>query len=157
MDPVRRYTLSNVAVFVVGLGHALLTWPLGDVAALFGVGATVVFVLEALGIAAGLHRHQMTPQVLGVPLVVVGAWPAIVYVTYRFALLAQPAGVQAAAGAALLATLIDAFTEVDALAVGVWSYPEHPLSRLRFAGVPWWNVAAWLAIVFVTAMAPTWL
>lgn len=155
MNPVRRYALTNVTLFALALGHALLTWPARDVAALFLGGAAVAFVLEAIGIAAGLFRHEMRPQVLGVPLAVVAAWPAIVYVTYRIALLGLDPGVPAAAGAAVLATVLDAFTELDAIGEGVWTYPEHPLSSLRFAGVPWWNFVAWFIIVFVTALLPS--
>jgi hypothetical protein len=155
MDPVLRYELTNVALTGVALVHALATWPPVDVAALFGGGAALVFVLETVGVGLGFHEHEMAPQVLGVPLVVVGAWPAIVYLTYRVALVALPAGAQAAAAAAVLATAMDALTEADAVAAGVWTYPEHPLSTVRWRGVPLWNFAAWLGVVFLTAMLPT--
>lgn len=154
MDPVRRYALTNVVLVVAALGHALLTWPLAATLALFAGGAAIAFVLEAAVIAAGLVRHEMRPQLLGVPLVVVGAWPAVVYLTYRVALLTLPEGAAAAAGAAVLATVLDAATEPNALAEGVWAYPEHPLSSPRLGGAPWWNFAGWLAIVFVVAMLP---
>lgn len=155
MDPVRRYELTNLALTAVALAHALATWPVADVAALFGGGAALVFVLEAIGVGLGVHRHEMAPQVLGVPLVVVGAWPAIVYLAYRVALLALPAGPQTAAAAAVLATGLDALTEADAVGAGVWTYPEHPLSTVRWRGVPLWNFAGWLGVVFLTAMLPT--
>ena len=155
MDAVRRYELTNLAVTGLALGHALATWPLADVAALFGGGAALVFVLEVVGVGLGFHRHGMAPQALGVPLVVLGAWPGIVYLAYRVALLGLSPGVEAAAGAAVLATALDALTEVDAVEEGVWTYPEHPLSTVRWRGVPLWNVAAWLVVVFATAMLPT--
>lgn len=155
MDPARRFALANTVLVVAAFGHALLTWPLAETLALFVGGAAIAFVLEAATIAAGLLRHEMRPQVLGVPAVVVGAWPAVVYVTYRLALLALPEGVPAAAGAAVLATALDAVTEPRALAEGVWTFPEHPLSSPRLAGAPWWNVAGWLVVVFATAMLPS--
>jgi putative membrane protein len=99
----------------------------------------------------------MQPQVLDVPLVAPLAWPALVYLADRGALLVLPAGVEAAAGAAVLATLPDVATGVDALAEGVWEVPEHPVSGLQWRGVPLWNFAAWLGVVFLTAMLPTWL
>lgn len=155
MDPVRRYSITNGIVVVLALGHALLTWPLADVLALFVGGATIAFVLEAVGVAAGLFHHEMRPQVLGVPASVIGAWPAVTYVAYSVALLALPGGVPAAAGAAVIALALDAATEPNAVAGGVWTYPEHPISSPRVAGVPWWNFVAWLVLVFVTAMLPT--
>lgn len=155
MDPVRRYSLTNAAFVVVALGHATLTWPLPDALALFVGGGVIAFALEIGGVAAGLVRHEMRPQVLGVSLVVIGAWPATVYVTYRVALLGLPEGITAAAGAAVLATTLDALAEPVAVDLGVWSYPEHPLSSIRYSGVPVWNAVAWLVIVFVTALLPT--
>lgn len=157
MDATRRFTLGSATVAVVAVGHALATWPLDRTVALFVGGAAIAVVLEVLGTGAGLVRHEMRPRVLGVPVVVVAAWPATVYVWYRVALLALPAGVEAAALGAVLATASDAVMEPGAVAEGVWTYPEHPLSSPRLRGVPWWNAAAWLAIGFSTAMAPTWL
>lgn len=155
MDPVRRYTVTNAIVVAIALGHGLLTWPLADVAALFVGGAAIAFVLEVVGTAVGLFEHEMEPRVLGVPLVVVAAWPAIVYVSYRVALVVLPPGAPAAAGAAVLATAIDVPTELDAVAAGVWRYPEHRLSGVRVGGIPLWNFAAWLTVVFATAMLPS--
>jgi len=157
MDPVRRYALTNAVLFAAALGHALLTWPLGDAAALFVGGGAIAFVLEVVGVAWGLFDHEMRPQVLGVPVAAVGAWPAVVYLSYRVALLGLAPGVPAAAGAAVLATALDVATEVDAVEAGVWTYPEHPLSAVRLRGIPLWNFAAWLAVVFGTAMLPAWL
>lgn len=157
MDPVRRFAVTTAAVAVVGVAHALLTWPLPDVVALFVGGATLAFVAEALAVRLGLLEHAMTPRVAGVPLVVVAAWPATAYVVYRIALLVAPAGVEAAALAAVLATLYDVLADQQGVREGVWSYPVHPLSTPRLRGVPWWNFAGWLVLVFVTAMLPTWV
>jgi len=157
VDPVRRFAVTTAAVAVVALTHALLTWPLPDVAALFVGGATLAFVAEAVVIRLGLLEHAMAPRVAGVPLVVLAAWPATAYVFYRIALLALPAGVEAAAVAAVLGTLYDVVADPQGVHEGVWSYPEHPLSSLRFRGVPWWNFAGWLVLVFATAMLPTWV
>jgi len=155
MDAPRRFATTTALVVLIGFGHAVATWPPDAVVALFGGGAVLAFALEAVGIVAGLFRHEMRPQVLGVPLVVVGAWPATVYLAYRVALLGLSPGVPAAAGAAAIATAIDLPLEVRAVEAGVWSYPEHPLSAVRIRGVPLWNAVGWLVIVFVTAMLPT--
>jgi hypothetical protein len=157
MDAVRRYTLTNAVLFVLALAHGLLTWPPGDVAALFVGGAAIAFVLEVLGVAWGLFDHEMTPQLLDVPLVVVVAWPAVVYLTYRAALVVLPAGAPAAVAAGVLATVLDVATELDAVEAGVWTYPEHPISGVRWRGIPLWNFVAWFTIVSVTAMLPTWV
>jgi hypothetical protein len=157
MDAVRRYTLTNAVLFVVALAHGLLTWPLVDVAALFVGGAAIAFVLEVVGVAWGLFDHEMGPQVLDVPLAVVVAWPAVVYLTYRAALVVLSPGAPAAVAAGVLATALDVTTELDAVEEGVWTYPEHPISGVRWRGIPLWNFVAWFTIVFVTAMLPTWV
>jgi putative membrane protein len=154
MDHARRFQLSNVLLFAVALAHALSTWPPGATVALFAGGAALAFALEAVGIAAGLLRHEARPRVAGVPVSVPLAWPAIVYVAYRVALLVVPAGVPAAALAALLATAADAATDPAMVRRGLWSYPPSRLSTPRFRGVPWWNFLAWPGLVFVTAMLP---
>jgi hypothetical protein len=84
-----------------------------------------------------------------------GAWPAVTYVSYRIPVQALPDGVPAAVGAAVLATALEAVTEQNAVAEDVWSYPDHPLSSLRVAGAPCWNLSGLLTVVFVTAMLPT--
>jgi len=92
------------------------------------------------------------PQVLGVPLVVLLAWPATVYVFFRVAGLLVPGGAQAAALAAVAATLLDVVQDPVGVRRGLWSYPESAVSWPRFRGVPWWNFVAWLVVVFVTSM-----
>lgn len=153
----RRYTTTNVGLFVLTLGHAVLTWPLTDTLALFGGGIVVAFVAEAPAIRAGLFHHNIRPQLLGVPLTVLLAWPAVVYVTVRVAGLLVSGGVAVAALAAVLATLFDMGTDPPAVEEGAWTYPDTPISAPRFRGVPWWNFAGWLVVVFLTAMLPVWL
>jgi putative membrane protein len=155
MDAVRRYLLTTSLIAVVAAAHALLTWPLQRTLVLFGAGMAIAAVLEAIGVALGLLVHEMRPQVAGVPLVVVAAWPGTVYLTYRLALLVAPAGWQAAALAALVGTAWDLATDPAGVSDGVWRYPDHPLSTPRYRQVPWWNFLAWFVIVFLTAMVPT--
>jgi putative membrane protein len=100
-------------------------------------------------------RHNYRPQVASVPVSILLAWPAVVYLFYRGALLVAPAGAGAAAVTAVAATLVDAITDPILLDRGAWEYPEWVLSEPRFRGVPWWNFVGWLAITFVTALLPT--
>jgi putative membrane protein len=155
MDALRRYQVTNVALFAVTLVHALLTWPLEATAALFLGGAALAFALEVVAVTAGILRHELEPQVAAVPVTVPLVWPAVVYVAYRVALLVVPGGVPAAALAAVLATAFDVLTDPNGVREGVWAYPESPVSSPRFRGVPWWNFVMWLAVVFVTALLPT--
>lgn len=155
MDALRRYQVTNVGLFLVTFAHALLTWDLRATLALFVGGALVAFVLEAIGIAVGLLTHNVRPQLLGVPVTVLLAWPAVVYLAYRVALLAVPGGARAAALAAVVATAADVLMDPNGVRDGVWEYPESRVSDPRFRGVPWWNFLAWLVIVFVTAMLPS--
>jgi len=155
MDDLTRYRVGNVAIFAVALAHAALTWPPRAVLALFVGGAALAAVAEVAVILLGLLEHQLEPQIAGVPLVVLLAWPAIVYASLRIALLVAPPGAAAAALAAVLATAADVVTDPDGVEHGVWRYPEAPVSTPRYRGVPWWNFAGWLLIVFVTALLPT--
>lgn len=153
----RRYAATNAVLFVLTLGHALATWPLSDVVALFGGGIVVAFVAEAPAIRAGFFYHNLRPQVARVPVWVLLAWPSVVYVAVRAAGLLVDGAVATAALAAVLGTSLDLFADPPAVEDGAWVYPDRPLSEPRFRGVPWWNFAGWLVVVFVTAMLPVWL
>lgn len=155
METLQRYQITNVGLFLVAFGHASLTWPPWPTTVLFLGGMGIAFVLEVVGVATGMLEHELEPQVAGVPLTVVLAWPSVVYLAYRVALLVAPAGVEAAAVAAVIATLTDVFTDPNGVREGVWHYPESSFSRPRFRGVPWWNFLAWLVIVFLTALLPS--
>jgi len=154
MEPTTRFQLTNVVLAVLAVGHALATWPVRATAALFLGGAALAFLAEAAVVRAGLLEHAMAPRVAGVPLAVVAAWPAIVYLCLRLALLVRPPGLAAAGLAAVLATAFDLLTDPTGVDAGVWTYPDHPVSAPRVAGVPWWNFAGWLGLVFVSATLP---
>lgn len=155
MDALHRYQYTNVALFAVALPHALLTWPIRETGALFLGGLAIAFAAELAVVHTGLVDHNLEPQIASVPVAVLLAWPSIVYLCYRLALLAVPAGVQAAALAAVIATALDVLTDPNGVSEGVWEYPESPISRPRFRDVPLWNFLGWLAIVFAAAMLPT--
>lgn len=110
---------------------------------------------EVIGVRTGLLKHQFRPQVAGVPLSIILGWPTVTYLSYRVALLGMPVGVEAAALAAVVATLADAVADPIMVRRGAWNYPTSALSRPRLAGVPWWNFAAWLGAIFSTALIPT--
>ena len=154
MDDLTRYQAGNVALFLVTVVHATITRPPRAVVALFAGGVAIAAVAELAIVAVGLLEHELEPQAGGVPLSILLAWPAVVYVSLQIALLVVPEGVAAAALAAVLATAADVVTDPDGVANGVWHYPESPVSSPRYRGVPWWNFAGWLAIVFVTASLP---
>jgi putative membrane protein len=150
----RRYTLGQLGLFHLALAHALLTWPLPETVALFAGGVAVAFVVEAPAIRAGLFTHYLRPQVAGIPVSVLLAWPAVVYLAVRAASLVVDGPVAVAAAAAVLATLADAVVEPRAVAAGAWEYGDAiPGPRVR--GVPWWNAAGWLGVVFATALLPS--
>lgn len=157
MDPVRRFELTNLVVFLGALAHAVAFWPRREVAVLFVVGAALAFVAEWLVVRADLLEHRMGPAIEGVPVPVVLAWPALVYVLYRLALLVAPGGVQAAAFAGLLGVALTVGTDPSGVAAGVWRYPEHEASSPRYRDVPWWNFVGWFVVVFLTAILPVWV
>jgi uncharacterized membrane protein len=154
VNALRRYQLTNLVLFALTAGHALVTWSVRDALVLFGGGIAVAFAAEVVGVAAGLLDHELRPQVAGVPLSILLAWPAVVYASFRLALLVAD-GLAAAAVAAVVATALDLVTDPNGVREGVWSYPDHPLSEPRYRDVPWWNFAAWLVITFLTAALPS--
>ena len=154
MDATARYQYTNVVLAALALAHALLTWPLRATLALAVGGALVAFVAEFAVIELGMLEHAMAPKIAGVPVAVVLVWPAIVYISLQFALLVTAPGVTAALLAAALGTAFDVLTDPQGVAEGVWSYPEHPLSRPRFFDVPLWNFVGWFVIVAGSAMIP---
>lgn len=154
MDIQRRYAWPIVGLGVVTLAHALLTWPPQRALALFVGGAAIAFAAEVVAVHLGLLEHQLEPQLLGVPVVVLIAWPATVYVALRLSLLVLPLGVGSAALAAALATLQDIYLDPRGVEDRAWRYPRVPVSVRRYRDVPYWNFAAWLIISFLTALLP---
>ena len=149
----RRYVAGQLALSALALAHALLSWPLAEVAALFVGGVAVAFAVEAPAIRAGLFTHFLTPRLAGVPVSVLLAWPAVVYLASRAASLVVDGPVAVAATAAVLAAAVDALIEPRAVAAGAWAY-SRAIPGPRVRDVPWWNAAGWLGVVFVTALLP---
>lgn len=154
MDDRRRFVVGSLVFAIVAFVHALLTWPIRSTLALFLGGAAIALLAEVAGVRLGLLRHAIQPQVAGVPLVVVLAWPATAYVFYRLAALFLPGGLPAALVAAAAATLFDGLTDHIGVERGHWAYPASPVPGPRIRGVPWWNFVAWFVLVLVTAMLP---
>ena len=154
VDLQRRYAWPILGLGAVTLAHGLLTWPADRTLALFVGGAAIAFAAEVVGVQLGLLEHRLEPQVLGVPVPVLLAWPATVYVALRLSLLVLPVGVWAALLAAALATLQDVYLDPRGVEDGAWRYPRVPVSADRYRDVPYWNFAAWFAVSFVTALLP---
>jgi putative membrane protein len=153
-ETARRYVGSQIALFLATLLHALLTWPPSETIALFAGGIVVAFAVEAPAIRVGLFTHYLRPRVAGIPVSILLAWPAVVYLAVRTASLLVDGTIAVAGLAAVIATLADAAVEPGAVRDGAWAYADViPGPRVR--GVPWWNAAGWLGVVFVTALLPT--
>lgn len=149
----RRTVAAQLLLVALAVGHATLTWPPAAVVALFGGGVVVAVVPEVLAVRLGLLEHHLPGRVAGVPVTLLASWPAVVYLWYRLAALVV--GPLPAVGlAALLATAADALAEPRSVRQGLWSYPAHRLSRVRLAGIPWWNYAGWPVVVGLTATLP---
>ena len=145
----RVFAGTTVALGLVSLAHAVLTWPLAATAAFFGGGAFVAFVAEAAVIKLRWLEHHIGPKLADVPLYVLFGWTGLVYVSFRVALLVAD-GWLAVAVAAVLATTYDALTDHRGVSDGHWTYTDD-LPGPRSRGVPWWNFAGWFAISLVTA------
>jgi len=140
----RSFALVTVAVGLLALVHATVTWPLEATIALFGGGAVVAFLAEAVVIHLGFLEHHVGPNVLGVPVYVLFGWTGAVYVAFRAALLVT-VGLPAVTVAAALATTYDLLVDHRGVAEGYWTYTDD-LPGPRFRGVPWWNYAGWLVV-----------
>lgn len=149
MDRRHLFVATTVALGVLTLVHALLTWPLAATLAFFGGGMVVAFLAEALVIHLDWLEHHLGPKVLGVPLYVLFGWVGTIYVAFLVALLVTD-GWLAAIGAGLLATTYDVLTDHRGVREGHWTYTDD-LPGPRYRGVPWWNFAGWFAISCLTA------
>ena len=149
MPDGRIYVASTVAVGLVAMAHAALTWPLRAVVALFAGGGTVAFVAEAVVIRLGWLEHHVGPRVLGVPPYALFGWTGLVYIAFRVALLVANGRTAVVAGAALAAGY-DALNDHRGVEAGLWTYTDD-LPGPRRRGVPWWNVVGWLVVGGATA------
>ncbi|CCQ32720.1 hypothetical protein HLRTI_000695 [Halorhabdus tiamatea SARL4B] len=145
----RSFVAATVTVGVASLAHAALTWPAAATVALFGGGAVVAFVAEAIVIARGYLEHHVTPKLAGVPVYVLFGWTGAVYVAFRVALLGADGPTAVAVGAGL-ATTVDLLTDHKGVEAGFWTYTDD-LPGPRFRGVPWWNSAGWFVVSSTTA------
>jgi hypothetical protein len=133
----------------IALGHAALTWPVAATVALFGGGALVAFVAEAVVIHRGWLEHHVGPKLFGVALYVLPGWTGTIYVAFRLAQTVAE-GRFAVILAALVATVADALLDPFGVAAGYWTYTGGP-SGPSYLGVPWWNAAGWFVVSSVSA------
>ncbi|WP_275736778.1 carotenoid biosynthesis protein [Halorhabdus sp. SVX81] len=141
--------VMTLVVGLVGLSHAGFTWPHAATIALFGGGAIVAFVAEAIVINRGLLHHHIDPKLVGVPVYVLLGWTGVVYIAFRVALLWTNGWLAVGTGA-VLATGYDALVDHRGVIAGAWTYTDD-LPGPRFRGVPWWNYVGWFVISSVTA------
>ena len=149
MPSSRAFATTTIALGIVALVHAVLTWPRAATLAFFGGGALVAFVAEAVVINLGWLEHHIGPKFVGVPLYVLFGWTGAVYVAFRVALLTTNGWVAVVVGA-VVATTYDILTDHRGVADGHWTYTDD-LPGPRYRGVPWWNFAGWFAISSITA------
>jgi uncharacterized membrane protein len=154
--PVTGATLKPVAgatlLGALALAHAGLTWPVVATVALFGGGALVAFVAEAVVIQRGWLEHHVGPQVVGVPLYVLPGWTGTIYVAFRIAQSVSE-GWLAVVLAAILAAGFDAVSDPLGVAAGYWTFTGGPggATGPSYRGVPWWNAAGWVVVSAITA------
>ena len=145
----RIFAGTVVAIGIVALAHAAVTWPVSATIAFFAGGAIVAFVAEAVVIDRGWLEHHIGPKLVGVPLYVLFGWTGTVYIAFRVALLATDGWI-AVVAAGVLATGYDILVDHRGVEDGHWTYTDD-LPGPRPRGVPWWNFAGWLAISCLTA------
>jgi hypothetical protein len=149
MTSGRAFAVTTVVLGLVTLAHAFVTWPVSATLALFGGGALVAFVAEAIVVNLDWLEHRIDPKVGGVPLYVLFGWSGVIYVAFRIALLATE-GWAAVATTGALATTYDALTDHRGVKDGHWTYTDD-LAGPRYREVPWWNFLGWFLISCLTA------
>ncbi|MDQ2055632.1 carotenoid biosynthesis protein [Halobellus sp. H-GB7] len=149
MTSSRAFATTTVALGIVALAHAAITWPVSATLVLFGGGAVVAFVAEALVITLGWLEHHIEPKVSDVPLYVLFGWTAVIYFALRIALLVTD-GWAAVVATGVIATTYDILTDHRGVEDGHWTYTDD-LAGPRYRGVPWWNYLGWLLISCFTA------
>ena len=143
------FALTTVAVGVVALVHATVTWPSGATLAFFLGGALAAFVAEAAVVNAGWLDHHIGPKAVGVPFYLLFGWTGTIYVAFRLGLLATD-GWAAVGVATALATTYDVLTDHRGVEDGHWTYSDD-VPGPRHRDVPWWNYAGWVGISALTA------
>lgn len=149
MPSARQYARTAGALGLLTAIHAVFTWPLQATLALFGGGALLAFVAEAIVIRLGWLKHHIEPRILGVPPYVLAGWVAVSYTAFRLVLLPADGWV-AVLGAGALATIYDLLTDHVGVENGFWTY-QTTLGGPSYRGVPWWNFVGWFVISTATA------
>ena len=144
-----RFALVAVLIGLITFLHGLVTWPLPAVLALFIGGALIAFGAEIIAIRTQALSHHIGPQVGGVPLYLLAAWPGTIYVAFRLSLLVTE-GWYAVFLCATLATIYDVFTDYRGVEAGNWSFTDR-IRGPTYRGVPWWNFVGWFLISCSTA------
>lgn len=149
VSDARPLVFGSIALGVIGLVHAALTWPTEATIAVFGGGVLIAFLGEVIAIQLGWLEHHVGPQLLGVPLFVLPAWTGVVYIAFRVALLSTT-GVIAVILAAGMATAYDILTDQQGVELGHWTYTDVGPGP-RHGEVPVWNYVGWFLISSLTA------
>ncbi|MFB6251846.1 MAG: carotenoid biosynthesis protein [Halobellus sp.] len=149
MPSNRVYALTTVGLGALLLAHAAVTWPPLATVALFGGGAVVAFVAEAIAVELDWLQHHIGPKIAGVPIYILFGWTGVVYLVFRIALLVTD-GWTAVATAGGIATTYDLLTDQIGVENGHWTYRDS-LPGPRYRGVPWWNFVGWFVISCLTS------
>ncbi len=142
-----------VAIGILALAHAAVTWPLFATVAFFLGGAIVAFVAEVIAIYRGWLEHHIGPKLVGVPLYILFGWTGLVYIAFRVALLVTDGWI-AVATAGVIATSYDLLVDHRGVEDGSWTYSDD-FPGPRYRGVPWLNFVGWLVISCITAALAT--
>ena len=145
----RAFAISATAVGGLALLHALLTWSVHAVVALFISGACFAFIAEWIAIRYRLLEHHVGPTIGSVPVYLLFAWPGTIYIAFRVALVLTD-GWYAVLLCAIIATGYDLLTDHYGVEAGNWSYSDR-IPGPVYKGVPWWNYAGWFTISVATA------
>ncbi|MFP4530689.1 MAG: carotenoid biosynthesis protein [Halodesulfurarchaeum sp.] len=145
---------SAVLLGSLALIHAAISWPISATVAVFGGGAVIAFVAEALVSKLGLLEHHIGPKVLDVPLYVLFGWTGTIYVALRMASLFSD-GWLVVVLTGVLATSLDVLSDPSGVREDFWTYTDD-LPGPRYRGVPWWNFLGWFLISTLTAALGVW-
>lgn len=151
-----RRVLANVVVCgLCGVG-LLRAWRMFRGRAVVAAGAVMVFTLavEIIGSTTGYpfgsysYTGMLTPQLLGVPIIVCVAWAGITLVVHGVFSGAWRSNFARAISMSLAITAWDVFLDPQMVAEGYWTWEPTTVS---FRGIPIVNYLGWLLTALVAS------
>ncbi len=168
--PILRWTIGDVAIVwgvnlttLLQMGSVLTVlwqaWGMTKTLRIALITIVMTWAVEATGVATGLpfgHYHYtaaLQPQLLGVPILIAGAWLMMIPPSWAVAraITGKTSGLMFIVVSGLAMTAWDFFLDPQMVGWNLWTWDE--VASFSYFGIPWINFVGW----FVTAALVTWV